>query len=99
MAANQQPVDYQYWPTAAAAANDFYLHAGLYGLTLSASAWGTANLQRLLPDGATYVSVMPAVVAASGCTTYYLPSARYRLVVAGTTAFVGVLEKISAPVR
>lgn len=95
MARNNQPRSYQYWLNAAAAANDFALDAGSYGLTLSASAWGTATLQRLLPDGVTYVAVS-AVLAANGYTYFAgLPAGQYRLVVAGTTAFVGVIEWIA----
>lgn len=89
-----QPRNFQYWPNAGAAANDFNLGAGVFGLTLSASVWGTAVLQKLLPDGATYVPVSSAI-AVSGLTVLQLPAGQYRLVVAGTTTFVGELALIA----
>jgi hypothetical protein len=88
------PRSYQSWVNLAATpANDFELDAGRYGLTIAAGGFTSYQLQRLLPDGATYTPVMP-VAAASGYTETQLPAGRYSMVVVGATAFTGLIEKI-----
>lgn len=94
MAVNSQPRSFQFWSAIAATPNDFNLDAGLYGLTATASAWGTATLQKLLPDGVTYVPVNAAILAGNGYVTLHLPAGQYCMVLAGITAFSGVIEKI-----
>lgn len=79
MAINNIPRSFQTWVAVAATPPDFNLDAGVYGLMLSWTA-GSATLQKLLPDGVTYVAVS-AVIAASGYTVLQLPAGQYRLAV------------------
>lgn len=79
-----------------APATDFVCDSGVFGLTATASAWGTLQLQRLVIDptlGAQYVNV-GAAIAANGFTEYHLPAGQYFLNAAGTTALSAVFEKI-----
>lgn len=94
MARNDQPRSFQYWSAINATPNDFNLDAGIYGLTIAASVFGTATLQRLLPDNTTYVPVSSAL-AANGYTVLQLPAGQYRLALAGVTALIGVIELIA----
>ena len=88
------PRSYQSWAALAATpATDFNLDAGRYGLTVQAAGFASYQLQRLLPDGATYAPVMP-VAAAAGYTVLDLPAGQYSMVVVNPTAFTGVIEKI-----
>ena len=76
--------------------NDFQCDAGVYGLTVTATVFGTVQLQRLIVDptlGATYVNI-GAAVAANGFTEYHLPAGQYHLAVAGTTALSALFERI-----
>lgn len=79
MAINNIPRSYQFWNAVVATPPDFNLDAGVYGLTLAWTA-GTATLQKLLPDGVTYIAVS-AAIAASGYTVLQLPAGQYRLAV------------------
>ena len=95
----QQVRSYQQWDAINATPTDpdFNLDAGAYGLTLRASAWGTATLQRVLRFGATgphLVTVTPAF-AADGYVEVHLPAGRYRLTLAGVTALTGALELLA----
>lgn len=101
MVVNNQPRSFQQWPAPAyapapvsATPPDFNLDAGVYGLTLTAGVWGTATLQKLLPDSSTYVAVIGGGLAGDGYTTLVLPAGQYRLLLAGITALVGVIELI-----
>jgi hypothetical protein len=88
------PRSYQSWVALAATpATDFELDAGRYGLTIAAGGFTNYQLQRLLPDGATYIPVTPVLVA-GGYQELQLPAGRYSMVVTGATAFTGVIEKI-----
>lgn len=93
MAVSNQPRSYQFWNGIDATPNDFNLDAGRYALTIAATAFGTATLQKLLPDGTTYAPVTPAL-AAAGYTVLQLPAGQYRMALAGITALIGVIEKI-----
>lgn len=102
MAVNNRPRSFQQWPNAvyapapvSATPPDFNLDAGVYGLTLTAGVWGTATLQKLLPDGTTYVAVIGGGFAGDGYTTLMLPAGQYRMALAGITALNGVIELIS----
>lgn len=68
----------------------FTLRGGNYSLTLHAnfSGGGTVDLQRLAPDGATFVSVLQGGTAfsADGSQNVNLPSGTYKLVIATATA-------------
>lgn len=99
MAVNSQPRSFQFWNAIDATPNDFNLDAGLYGLAISATVFGTAALQKLLPDGTTYVTVS-AAFAANGYAVLQLPAGQYRLLMAGVTALIGEIALISrGPLR
>lgn len=95
MAITNQPRSFQFWNNIAATPNDFNLDAGDYGLTLHATAWGSATLKKLLPDGATYVPVTVAIVA-DGYLFAQLPAGQYQLTLAGVTGLIGEIAKINA---
>lgn len=84
---------YQAWGAIAATPDTFNLDAGKYGLTLHATVWGTATLQRVFPS-AVAVTVLVAV-AADGYAVLELPAGRYQLVLAGVTALTGAIEQIA----
>ena len=89
---NDQPRSYQSWSAISATPNDFNLDAGRYGLTVAAGGFTSYQLQRLLPDGATYAAMTP-VLLADGYTELQLPAGQYSLAVVAT-ALSGVIEKI-----
>jgi hypothetical protein len=64
----------------------FVLRGGNYGVTAKAT-WGggSVTLQRLSPDGSTYVTAMTAF-SADGYGNANLPGGAYRLLVATATA-------------
>lgn len=103
MAINNIPRSYQVWANVAATPPDFNLDAGWYGLTLSAAVPGTGvTLQKLLPDGVTYVSVTAPIVpgiapaaAAGNFTNLILPAGQYRLAFGTTTGLTGEIALIS----
>jgi hypothetical protein len=70
----------------AATPASFALRGGLYGVT-SKGTWGggSATLQRLAPDAATYITVLTAITA-DGYATVQLPPGTYRLPIATATA-------------
>lgn len=89
------PRSFQFWNNIAATPNDFNLDAGVYGLTLALTSGGAATaLQKLLPDGVTYVSVMGtfAFGATGGYAVFQLPAGQYRLLL---TAAVGLIGEIA----
>lgn len=94
MAINNIPRSFQYWAIIAATPADFNLDAGAYGLTLHASAWGTATLKKLLPDGTTYVAVATAF-AADGYVEIHLPAGQYQLTLSGITGLTGEIALIA----
>lgn len=93
MATQPAARSYQSWSAVATAPDVFALDAGKYGLTLHATVWGTATLQRVFP-GPVAVTVLVAV-AADGYAVLELPAGRYQLVLAGVTALTGALEQIA----
>ena len=91
------PVSFHAWTIVTSAPNDFKLDAGAYGLTVHASVWGTATLQRVLSDGSggqIAVTILTAL-AADGYTEIHLPAGWYRLVLSGVTAFTGEIAQIA----
>ena len=75
----------------------FTLRGGNYGVTAHAT-WGggSVTLQRLSPDGSTYVTVMTAF-SADGYANANLPSGTYRLLVATATAiYVDVVATVTS---
>jgi hypothetical protein len=64
----------------------FTLRGGSYGVTINATfGGGSVALQRLCPDGVTYVTCLTAFSAA-GYASANLPSGTYRLLVVTATA-------------
>jgi len=72
---------------AAAGTKTFTLRGGLYSLDSVGTGTGTVDLNMLMPDGATYVSVATQITATSGhqCPLY-LPGGSYEVVVVSSTA-------------
>lgn len=103
MAINNIPRSFQFWNNISATPNDFNLDAGIYGLVISAAVPGTGViLQKLLPDGVTYVAVTAALVpgiapaaAAGNFTNLILPAGQYRLAFGTTTGFTGEIALIT----
>jgi hypothetical protein len=96
-ARNDRPVSYQRWDAIIATPLDFRLDAGRYGLTTRATVWGTAELQRVIADGAGGQIAVSALapLAGDGYAEINLPAGWYRLALAGITAFTGLIELIS----
>jgi hypothetical protein len=65
----------------------FNLRGGSYSFTAHSATWGggSATLQRLSPDGLTYVTVLTAF-AADGYSSANLPSGTYQIAIATATA-------------
>jgi hypothetical protein len=100
MAITNIPRSYQVWAAIGATPNDFNLDAGAYGLTLHATAWGTAQLFKLVdtPPGAVPANIYVAVgaaIAADGYQELHIPAGQYRLVLTGVTALSGDLALIA----
>lgn len=91
--AQSQLKNYQSWSALNTTPDTFNLDAGVYGLTLAATVWGTAALQRVFPGGI-LVTVLTAF-AANGYATVQLPAGRYQLTAAGITALTGELALIA----
>lgn len=75
----------------------FVLRGGNYAVTVHAT-WGggSVTLQRLSPDGSTYVTVMTAF-SADGFASANLPNGTYRLLVATATAiYVDVVSTVTS---
>jgi hypothetical protein len=70
----------------------FTLRGGAYGITLHATTWGTATLQRKTPDGG-FVTVLTAF-SADGYQTVNLPNGTYQLLLSGITALSGDIVSI-----
>jgi|SRR5579859_4043552 len=88
-----QVVDFQSWSAINATPFDFVLNAGVFGLTISASVFGTATLRRYVTASDSYVAVS-AALAANGYTELHLPAGQYQLTLSGITALSGMIEKI-----
>lgn len=98
MAITNIPRSFQFWNNIAATPPDFNLDAGWYGLTLALTSGGAATaLQKLLPDGVTYVSVMGASVfaATGGYVMLILPAGQYRLSLTAAVGLIGEIALIS----
>lgn len=85
-------IDSVSWSAIAATPATFKLRGGNYGITLHATAWGTATLQRQTPDGG-FVTVLTAI-AADGYQNVTLPSGVYQLTLAGITALSGDIVSV-----
>jgi hypothetical protein len=96
VAINNIPRSFQSWKATdlvVATPPDFNLDAGIYGITL-ATGFTTLTLQKLLPDGVTYVAVTAALVPSS-YTTIQLPAGQYRALLAGGANLVGEIALIA----
>ena len=96
-ARNDYPVDYQSWAAIAATPVDFRLNAGVFGLTLRATVWGTATLQRVISNnagGQTTVDITSAL-AGNGYSEVRVPAGLYRLTLSGITGLTGLIELIN----
>lgn len=72
----------------------FSLASGLYGITVSATfGGGNVVLQRLAPDGTTFIAVHTAMTAA-GYTTVFLPPGTYKLAITTATAVYAYISAI-----
>jgi hypothetical protein len=71
----------------AATPTAFILRGGNYGVSAHSATWGggSATLQRLAPDGSTYVTCLTAF-SADGYASANLPSGTYQLLIATATA-------------
>lgn len=64
-------------------------------MTLNAT-WGggSADLQMLMPDGTTYVSVLAATFTADGAKIVDLPAGTFKIVITTATAVQGSLVRV-----
>jgi len=74
----------------------FVLRGGNYGITAHATfGGGSVTLQRLSPDGVTYVTVLTAITA-DGYANLNLPSGTYQLAIATATGvYVDVVSTVT----
>lgn len=93
-ARNDQPIDFQTWNAIGATPKDFRLNAGVFGLDLTASVWGTATLQKYEGASGGYLPVATAI-AANGYTVLQLPAGQYQLTLAGVTGLSGAISLIA----
>lgn len=77
----------------AATQGPFILRGGNYGVT-AAGTITSVKLQRLSPDGTTYVDVMTALTAA-GYANINLPSGTYQIAITGTGVYVDVVATVT----
>jgi len=85
------------WSNISATPAAFGLPGGLYGLTVMGTGFGTVTLQRLAPDGSTYVTCLTQF-SANGYASAQLPSGKYQLTVATATAIYADIVAIDEPV-
>lgn len=74
----------------------FTLRGGNYGITVHATfGGGSVTLQRLAPDGSTFVTVVTAFTA-DGFASANLPSGTYQIAIATATAvYVDVVSSVT----
>jgi hypothetical protein len=71
----------------------FSLYGGLYALDVVASGSGSVTLERLGPDGSTFISTA-LTLSATGTIQGQLPPGEYKLVVATLTAVYACVVEI-----
>jgi hypothetical protein len=89
---------FQSWNNISVTPADFWLDAGWYGLSLALTSGGAATvLQKLAPDGVTYISVMGASVftGTGGYVNFILPAGQYRLSLTAAVGLIGSIDLIS----
>lgn len=94
MAITNIPRSFQYWAAITATPPDFNLDAGWYGMTLHNVGAVAVTLQKLLPDGVTYVIVATPATTDS-YTNLILPAGQYQLSMTGGTSITGEIALIS----
>lgn len=75
----------------------FDLKGGLYAIDYVGTGTGTVTLQRLGPDGTTYLNITltPAITASSGDPSpQNLPPGRYQVVIATLTASYMTITRV-----
>lgn len=90
------PVDGANWSNISASQGPFYLKGGYYMLS-GVATWGGGNieLQKLGPDGSTYLSLPTALkLTANGIIAGYLSPGQYKLTVTTATAVYAAIEGI-----
>ena len=90
-------VEYVVFKNISATPASFTLRGGNYGVTAHAT-WGggSVTLQRLSPDGSTYVTVLVAF-SADGYANLNLPSGTYQLLVATATGiYVDIVATVTS---
>jgi hypothetical protein len=85
---------YKSWSNISTTPAAFTLPGGLYGLTVMGTGFGTVTLQRLAPDASTYITCLTAF-AANGYASAQLPTGKYQLTIASTTAVYADLAGIA----
>jgi hypothetical protein len=80
------------WSAISSTPSVFTLRGGNYGITLHATTWGTATLQRQTPDGG-FVTVLTAF-SADGYQNITLPNGKYQLTLSGIAALSGDIVSI-----
>jgi hypothetical protein len=72
----------------------FYVLGGRYAVAVDATfGGGSVTLQILMPDGTTYVSILPAFTAA-GAATVDLPPGSYKFDIVTATAVQGFVVRV-----
>lgn len=91
-------VEYQTFVNISATQAAFTLKGGQYAITIHAT-WGggSATLQRLAADGATYVNCLTAFTA-DGFQTANLPSGTYQLLIQTATAVYADITSVVSSV-
>jgi hypothetical protein len=89
-------VESQVFKNVSSTQGPFTLRGGSYGVTAHSSTWGggSATLQRLAPDGATYVTVLTAF-SADGYASVNLPSGTYQLAIATATVYCDIVSIVT----
>lgn len=87
---------FQFWNSISTTPVDFRLQAGLYGLTLHATTWGTATLRIMMPDGTQATYLVIQTFSADAYTDFRLPAGQYQLTLSGVTGLTGEISLIAA---
>lgn len=78
----------------AVTSTQFELHGGVYVMDIVATGTGTVTLQRLGPNGTTFLVATAALTATGPSPTLYLPPGQYNVVTAGLTAVYATIARV-----
>jgi hypothetical protein len=81
------------FPNISATTAAFAVKGGTYGLTVSATTFGSVQLQTLSLDGATWLNAGSAI-SANGFVSQALPPGQYRFLLAGASAVYAALTSV-----